>query len=59
MKGGVPLKVPLKRTLALGTADCGSGGLTKLGGSEDRAEQVKGILTVGGGLRDQRTLSDL
>lgn len=59
MKGGVPLKVPLKRTFAFGTADWGSGGLTKLGGSEDRTEQVKGVLTVRVGLRDQRTLSDL
>lgn len=41
MNGGVPLKMPLKRTVALGRAAWDSGGVTKLGGSEDKTEGVK------------------
>ena len=47
MKGGVPLNVPLKRTVALGTAAWDSGIVTKLGGSEEnKMNQVKEVLTL-------------
>lgn len=53
MKGGVPLKVLLKRTVALGRAAWDSGRVTKLGGSEeDKTERVKEVLTVALGLHD-------
>lgn len=48
VKGGVPLNVPLKRTVALGTAAWDSGSVTKLGGSEEnKMNQVKEVLTFG------------
>lgn len=34
VKGGVPLKVLLKRTVVFGTTACGSGTTTKLGSSK-------------------------
>lgn len=53
MKGGVPLKVLLKRTVALGRAAWDSGRVTKLGGSEeDETERVKEVLTLALGLHD-------
>lgn len=53
VKGGVPLNVPLKRTVALGRAAWDSGSVTKLGGSEEnKADQVKEVLTTGQGLQD-------
>lgn len=46
IKGGVPLNVHLKRTVALGIAAWDSGSITKLGGSEEnKVEQVKEVLT--------------
>lgn len=63
VKGGVPLNVPLKRTVALGRAACASGSVTKLGGSEEnKTDQVNEVLTLGLGLHDQScwtTLSNL
>lgn len=51
VKGGVPLNVPLKRTVALGRAAWDSGSVTKLGGSEEnKTDQVKEVLTFGLGL---------
>lgn len=45
VNGGMPLNVLLKRTVALGRATCGSGSVTKLGGSEDdKIKQVKKLL---------------
>lgn len=35
VNGGVPLNALLKRTVALGRVTCDSGGITKLGGSEN------------------------
>lgn len=53
MKGGVPLNVPLKRTVELGRAAWDSGNVTKLGGSEEsKMDQVKEVLTFGSGLDD-------
>lgn len=47
VNGGMPLNVLLKRTVALGSATCGSGSVTKLGGSEeDEIKQVKESLVV-------------
>lgn len=53
MKGGVPLKVPLKRAVALGRAVCDSGTVSKLGGSEHKMNKVKDVLTFGLGSYDQ------
>lgn len=44
VKGAVPLKAPLKRTVVLGRAACDSGGTTKLGGSEENKHvQIKEV----------------
>lgn len=63
VKGGVPVNVPLKRTVVLGRAAWDSGSMTKLGGSEEnKMYQVKEVLTFGQGLQDYSswtTLSDL
>lgn len=49
LKGAVPLKETLKRTVALGTAAWLSGWITMLGGSEENKKgQVKEVLTFGG-----------
>lgn len=54
VNGGVPLNEPLKRTALLGRAAWDSGGVTKLGGSEENeTDQVKEILTFDLGLYDQ------
>lgn len=53
VKGGVPLNVPLKRTVVLGRAAWDSSSVTKLGGSEEnKTDQVKEVLTL---VRDYRT----
>lgn len=48
LKGGVPLNVPLKRTVALGTVAWDSGRVTKLGGSahKEMEQALKAVLKL-------------